>query len=63
MINRAKLLRPQRVQGSRLKVPDALASNLLPPSVGSPKAAAPSPGLRPPSPQGRGMGALRKLPG
>ena len=52
MINRAKLLRPQRVQGSRLKVPDALASNLLPPSVGSPKATAPHPAFGHPLPLG-----------
>jgi hypothetical protein len=46
MINRTKLLRPQRVQVHRFQVessrrPDtslALASNLLPPRVGSPKA-------------------------
>ena|SRR2546428_13346795 len=31
-------------------------SNLLPSRVGSPKAVDPSPGLRPPSPQGRGQG-------
>jgi hypothetical protein len=45
MINRTKLLRPQRVQVHRFQEssrrPDtslALASNLLPPRVGSPKA-------------------------
>src|SRR5206468_885285 len=33
-----------------------VASNLLPPRVGSPKAADPSPGLRPPLPRGEGQG-------
>jgi hypothetical protein len=44
---------PQRGEG---KVTLEVASNLLPPRVGSPEAVDPSPGLRPPSPNGRGQG-------
>src|SRR3989442_4819994 len=50
-----------QVSGRRVALD--VASNLRPPRITAPSATDPSPGLRPPSPHGRGMGALRKPPG